>query len=482
MSERADPRRLLERHTGLIVLITAVAALAGFLFGYDTAIINGAVTAVQDHFHVGPVTLGLSVSGALLGAAAGALGAGRLADRFGRIPLMVAAAVLFLVQSFGVSLSFTIIDFGLWRIVGGIAVGAASVIAPAYIAESAPADLRGRLGSFQQLAIVVGIFAALLVDFAIAAAAGGAAKPWLLGLQAWRWMFLSEAIPALVYLVGALRIPESPRYLVAIHKVDHARSVLARIVGSARADAKIGEIQQTLSTAHKPEFRDLRSQYGLLPIVWIGIGVSILQQFVGINVIFYYSSVLWRAVGFTEQQSLEIGVITGVVNIVTTLIAIATIDWFGRKPLLLIGSLGMVATLGIMAYLFGTAPLVGGQPVLHGANGTIALFAANIYVFFFGMSWGPVVWVLLGEMFPNRVRAVALGLAAGAQWVANFVVSATFPSLKNLGLGYAYGLYAVAAAIAFIFVLTLVHETKGKELETMTDDMRQAGAGPQVAS
>jgi MFS transporter, SP family, sugar:H+ symporter len=286
-------------------------------------------------------------------------------------------------------------------------------------------------------------------------------------------MFLSETIPALVYLVGSLQIPESPRYLVAIGHLKDAAKVLVTILGAGRVDAKIAEIQQTLASEHKPRWSDLRGGYGLLPIVWIGIGLSVFQQFVGINVIFYYSSVLWQAVGFTEKQSLLITVITSVTNIVTTLVAIATIDRFGRKPLLLIGSFGMMVTLGTLAFLFGSAPLnSAGQPVLQGLNGTVALFAANIYVFFFGMSWGPVVWVLLGEMFPNRIRAAALGLSAGMQWIANFVVSTTFPSLKNFGLGYAYGLYTLAALLSFIFVLTLVRETKGRELETM-DDLRK---------
>jgi sugar porter (SP) family MFS transporter len=468
--------------TGRVVLIAAVAAIGGFLFGFDTAVINGAVAAVQDHFHVGPVSLGLSVSAALLGSAVGALVAGRLADRFGRVPTMIVAAVLFLVQSFGVGLSFTIIDFSFWRFAGGVAVGAASVIAPAYIAEASPAELRGRLGSFQQLAIVTGIFIALLTDFAIAAAAGGARRPWLLGLPAWRWMFLSEVIPSLVYLVGALQIPESPRYLVAINRIADARRVLMQIVGRARADSKLREIQRTLSTEHRPRFGDLRGRYGLLPIVWVGIGLSVFQQFVGINVIFYYSSVLWQAVGFTEKQALEITVITGLTNIVTTLVAIATIDGFGRKPLLLIGSFGMIVTLGTMAVVFGSAPVdAGGQPRLQGANGLIALLAANVYVFFFGMSWGPVVWVLLGEMFPNRIRAAALGLAAAVQWVANFVVSTTFPTLKNIGLGYAYGLYALAAVLSLVFVLAFIRETRGRELESMTESMGGPAIVPRAA-
>jgi MFS family permease len=213
---------------------------------------------------------------------------------------------------------------------------------------------------------------------------------------------------------------------------------------------------------------DIFGRSGLLPIVWIGIGVSVLQQLVGINVIFYYSSVLWQAVGFSEADSLWITVITSVTNIVTTLVAIAFVDKFGRKPLLIVGSIGMMLTLGTLATVFGNAPLdAAGNPDLTDNAGTIALLAANIYVFCFGFSWGPVTWVLLGEMFNNRIRGSALSVAAMAQWIANFAVSTTFPVLKDIGLGFAYGLYTTAAAISLFFVLFLIKETKGRELEDM---------------
>ena len=452
-----------------IALTASVAAIGGFLFGFDTAVINGAVGPVQAVFHANPFTIGLAVSAALLGSALGAVVAGRIADRIGRIRVMIIAAVLFLVQSFGVGLAFSLVDFSIWRFVGGIAVGAASVIAPAYIAEIAPARLRGRLGSLQQLAIVVGIFVAALVDLAIAAAAGGADKTWLLGLPAWRWMFLSEVIPSLIYLIGALQIPESPRYLVARGKLDEAQKVLVNIVGRANVSAKVEEILSTLSTEHRPRFGDLLGgRGGLLPLVWVGIALSVFQQFVGINVIFYYSSVLWQAVGFSEQNALLITTITNLTNIVTTLVAISIIDRLGRKPLLLIGSAGMTVMLGGLAVLFGSAPLdASHQPILQGINGPLALLAANLYVFAFGMSWGPVVWVLLGEMFPNRIRAAALGLAAGMQWIANFAVSTTFPTLSSVSLALAYGIYATMALLSFVFVWSEVRETKGRELESM---------------
>jgi SP family sugar:H+ symporter-like MFS transporter len=255
---------------------------------------------------------------------------------------------------------------------------------------------------------------------------------------------------------------------VAKDRLDQARAVLSRVLGNIDLDEKVAQIQATLQQDTTPSMRDLRGPaLGLLPIMWVGIGLSVFQQFVGINVIFYYSSVLWQAVGFTEKNALFITVITSVVNVVTTLVAIATIDRFGRRPLLLIGSVGMAVTLGTMAVLFGTASGTATKPVLHGAAGPIALLAANLYVFAFGMSWGPVVWVLLGEKFPNRIRAAALSVAAAAQWIANWLISTSFPVLSNIGLGLAYGLYTASAILSFFFVLRFVSETKGKELEEM---------------
>jgi len=354
-------------------------------------------------------------------------------------------------------------------VLGGLAVGAASVIAPAYIAECSPANLRGRLGSLQQLAIVVGIFIALLCDYFIAVSAGSTESPFLFGIAAWRWMFWTEIPPVVLYGMAALMIPESPRYLVAQKREQEAANVLTKILGG-NVLAKIGEIRQTVLQEREPRFSDLLSRSGgLLPIVWLGIGLSVFQQFVGINVIFYYSSVLWRAVGFSEQNSLSITAITGAVNIITTLVAIAFVDKFGRKPLLLLGSIGMTITLGTLAAIFGNAAVdAAGNPTLSGSVGITALVAANLYVFCFGFSWGPVVWVMLGEMFNNKIRAAALAVAAAVQWIANFVVSTTFPPLlQYFGLGAAYGLYTTAAAISFFFVLLLLKETKGIELEDM---------------
>jgi MFS transporter, SP family, sugar:H+ symporter len=457
---------------GTVIRLSLTAALGGFLFGYDSAVINGAVKAITAHFVVSAGVLGFTVASALLGAAAGALGAGRVADRYGRLLAMRVAAVLFLIGAVGSGLASSLVMLVVFRVIGGVAVGLASVIAPTYIAEIAPARIRGRLGSLQQLAIVTGIFLALLVDYALDTAAGGSQKNLGLGLEAWRWMFLAMVVPALVYGGLAFTIPESPRYLVAKQRLDEARSVLRRVLGKIDLEEKVAQIKETLQREGRPGMRDLLGpRFGLLPIVWVGIALSVFQQFVGINVIFYYSSVLWQAAGFTESDSLIITVITGVVNVVTTLVAIASIDRWGRKPLLIIGSIGMAVTLGALAVVFGTATLkpgpMGAMPVLTGIAKPIALIAANVYVFAFGMSWGPVVWVLLGESFPNKIRAAALSLAAGAQWIANWVVSTSFPPLKDAGLGLAYGIYTTFAVLSLLFVLKFVRETKGVELEDM---------------
>jgi MFS transporter, SP family, sugar:H+ symporter len=454
------------------VRIASVAALGGLLFGYDTAVINGANDAMQKYFGVSDFLLGSAVASALVGAAIGAMTAGRIADRIGRIAVMKIAAALFLISAIGAGLSPSIWFVIVFRVIGGIGIGVASVIAPAYIAETSPPSIRGRLGSLQQLAIVSGIFLSLAIDAGLARVAGGADKELWLGLGAWRWMFIVMTLPAILYGSLAFTIPESPRYLVAVHRIPEARRVLSRLLGTKNLEITINRIQETLRAEKPPSWSDLfKPTGGLYGIVWVGLGLSVFQQFVGINVIFYYSNVLWQAVGFGEESSFVITVITSVTNIATTLIAIALIDKIGRKPLLLIGSTGMALTLGTMAVIFGFfggTHVVDGeeQPYLPGAAGPIALIAANLFVVAFGMSWGPVVWVLLGEMFPNRIRAAALGLAAGGQWVANFLISVTFPSLRH-ALGFAYGFYAICALLSFVFVWQWVEETKGKTLEDM---------------
>jgi SP family sugar:H+ symporter-like MFS transporter len=448
------------------IFVSAVAALGGFLFGFDTAVINGAVDAVQHHFELSSSLTGVAVACALVGSAIGAWIAGGIADRLGRVRVMVAAAALFTISSVGAGCAFTVWDFIVWRLIAGMGVGIASVIAPAYIAEVAPAQLRGRLGSLQQLAIVTGIFVALLCDASFARAAGGASAQLWLGGAAWRWMFIAGVAPSIAYGVLAIRLPESPRFLVARGRTDEAARVLEQL---GTAPDKVAEIAGTVETGHAPSLRDLRGpRFGLLGIVWIGIALSMLQQLVGINVIFYYSTTLWRSVGLSESDALTITVITSITNIAVTLVAIALVDRIGRRPLLLIGSAGMAVCLAAMAVSFAQAATSAGALRLLAPYGTIALVAANGYVVFFGMSWGPVVWVLLGEMFPNRIRASALAVAAAAQWGANFVVTVSFPGLAHtIGLVASYAIFAGFAAVSYGFVARFIRETRGRELEDM---------------
>jgi sugar porter (SP) family MFS transporter len=461
-----------EQHATIrVLLISAAAALGGFLFGYDTAVINGAVDAIRGSFGLSAAATGFAVSCALLGSALGAWYAGPLADRYGRVQTMRVAAALLAVSALGSGLAFGVWDLILWRIVGGIGVGVASVIAPTYIAEVSPAHVRGRLGSMQQLAIVLGIFASLLADAWLADRAGGASQMLWLGQEAWRWMFLVAVVPALVYGALVFGVPESPRHLVAKGRRVEARTVLQQVLdlrSDVALDAKLDDIEKSLRMEYRPRLRDLRGpRMGLLPIVWVGILLSVFQQFVGINVIFYYSSTLWHSVGFSESDSFAITVATSVVNVLVTLVAIALVDKVGRKPLLLVGSAGMAVTLGLMAVCFSNAIGTGADITLPGSWGVVALVAANLYVVFFGLSWGPMVWVLLGEMFPNRIRAIALAVAASAQWIANFLITATFPSLADFSLVAAYGLYAAFAVVSYVFVARAVRETKGMELEDM---------------
>jgi SP family sugar:H+ symporter-like MFS transporter len=282
-------------------------------------------------------------------------------------------------------------------------------------------------------------------------------------------MFWMEAVPAIAFLAGVLLIPESPRFLVAHGKRNDARRVFARIGGDA--EALVRQVEQSLQGEHRPRLSDVIAQgtRRLVPVVWIGIGLAAFQQFVGINIIFYYGEVLWKSAGATEQWALRINLLTGLVNILATIPAIALIDRAGRKPLLLAGSAGMAVTLAAVAAVFATAGVGGdGRPLLSQAAAVTGLLAANLYIVAFAFSWGPVMWVLLGEMFPNRMRGAALAVSGATNWMANFAVTVTFlPLLSLTGLGGAYALYALAALFSLPFVWIFVRETRGKTLEQM---------------
>ena len=460
-----------------VIFLAFVAAIGGFLFGFDSGVINGTVDALQVAFDSDAAVTGFNVASVLLGCVVGAFFAGTLADRFGRKPMMLTAAIVFIISAWGSGISQGSVEFVLYRLVGGLAVGAASILAPLYISEIAPSRIRGRLATLQQLMIVIGLFSAFMSNYSLVGISGGAEEELWLGFQTWSWMFWAEILPAGIFALVLIFIPESPRYLVAVNKAGKALKVLTGISNAEEAAIKVEDIKTTVRSDSRPKLNDIISKYTgkIHHLVWVGIGIAILQQFTGINVIFYYGATLWQAAGFTEADALLTNVISGSVNIFFTIVAIVLIDKVGRKPLLLVGSIGQAVMLGVLAYLFGTAGLdSAGNLILEGNNGIYALLAANAYIAFFAASWGPVMWVMLGEMFPNQYRGAALAVCGIAQWGSNFTITMTFPiMLTSLGLGVSYGVYAFFGLVAYFFVKKYVKETKGRSLEDMSREQEE---------
>lgn len=460
-------------NTAFIILISCIATIGGFLFGFDSGVINGTVDGLQAAFNSDSAGTGFNVASMLLGCATGAFFAGRLADVFGRRALLIVAAFCFIVSAWGSGISTSSLEFVFYRILGGLAVGAASVMAPAYISEVTPARYRGRLATVQQIAIISGLFSAFLSNYLLVNVAGGSAQNELwLGYDTWRWMFWVELLPASIFFLALLFIPESPRFLVASGAAAKAKRVLISLYGNQAGNAKLAEIEASLDKDHRPRLRDLinKATGKVRPIVWVGIGLAVFQQFVGINVVFYYGAVLWQSVGFSEGDSLLINVISGALSIGACIVTVLLIDKIGRKPLLWVGSVGMTVTLALAALAFSTAAFdaEADKVIMSDNMGLLALVSANLYVVFFNASWGPVMWVMLGEMFPNQIRGSSLAFAGLFQWGANFLVTLTFPMLLvSIGLTGAYGLYALAAALSIVFVSKCIRETKGRELEDM---------------
>ena len=462
-----------------ILFFSFVAALGGFLFGFDSGVINGTVDALQAEFNSGEVGTGFNVASILLGSAVGAFFAGNLADKFGRRPVLILTALAFTISAWGSGASGGSAEFVFFRILGGLAVGAASILCPAYISEIAPSGIRGSLATLQQLMIVIGLFMAFVNNYFIAEAAGSASETFWLGYGAWQWMYWMEMVPAALFFFTLLSIPETPRYLVAAGREDDARAVLARLDMAADVDEKVADIRSTLEAESRPSLSDIIQAHSgrIHPLVWVGLGLATLQQFTGINVVFYYGATLWKAAGFTEASALLTNVVNGSVNVLFTFVAIALIDRVGRKPLLQIGALGQAVMLGVMAYAFGTAAVAeSGTLEMGETTGMVALVAANGFIAFFAFSWGPVMWVMLGEMFPNKFRGAALSVCGLAQWLANFTITMTFPiMLETIGLGLSYGIYAFFGLVAFAFVVLFIDETKGRTLEDMSREAEEAG-------
>lgn len=459
-----------ESNLGYITAIVAAATIGGFMFGYDSGVINGTQEGLERAFGLSKLGTGVNVGAILIGCAIGAFAAGRLADAIGRRTVMMIAAVLFILSALGTGAAGSSAVFVLARVIGGLGVGAASVLSPIYISEVTPAAIRGRLSSIQQIMIIAGLTGAFVANYALAHTAGGSLGTLWFDYPAWRWMFWLQTIPASIYLLALLAIPESPRFLAAAGRDADAQRVLTRLFGASEASRKVDEIRRSLSgDRHRPRLADLVDSGRVRPIVWTGIGLAAFQQLVGINIVFYYGAVLWQSVGFSEDDALKINILSGALSIVACLVTVAFIDRIGRKPLLLIGSAGMAATLATLAWCFSTGGLdAAGRLSLTPQIAMTALIAANAYVVFFNLSWGPVMWVMLGEMFPNQIRGSALAVAGAAQWGTNFAISVSFPALAaGIGLTITYGFYAAAAFVSFFFVQAMVRETRGRELENM---------------
>jgi len=438
-----------------VTFITIVATLGGFLFGYDTAVISGAIGFVRDHFNLNATMMGWVASSALIGCIAGCAVAGIMSDRYGRKKILVLSACLFAISAIGSAVSFTITGLVLYRIVGGIGVGMASMLSPLYIAEISPADIRGRLVSYNQFAIVFGMLLVYFVNYFIAA---GGAESWNTD-TGWRWMFGSETIPAVLFLGLLLIVPESPRWLAKNNRIEKARSILIKIGGSQFAEKELIEIKDT-GISESISFSKLF--HGKFRIVlMIGIVLAILQQVTGINVFLYYAPEIFKKLGTGTNTALLQTIIVGIVNMSFTVVAILTVDRFGRKPLMIFGSLGMgicLLTLGLMAY-FQRAELW----ILIFILGFIACFALSV---------GPVTWVIMSEIFPTRIRGRAMSVATVFLWGANWLVSQTFPIMNEsqklidkFHHGFSFWIYGLICFILFVFMWRIVPETKGKSLE-----------------
>ena len=472
-----------------VVLLTIIATLGGLLFGYDTAVINGAVGSLKAYFidprfadltnptqaNAANSLLGFVVSSALIGCILGGLIGGWVSTRIGRKRGLVIAALLFLISALGAAapeFPFAPIGHGgpgymanfvVYRMLGGIGVGLASMLSPMYIAEIAPPKVRGNLVAWNQLAIIFGMLVIYFVNFGISKAGSGDA--WLNSIG-WRYMFLSGAIPAAFFLLLLFFVPETPRFLMLKGNEKGARAVLSRLVTPEEREKELSEIRASLSKHHSGKL----FSYGA-PLILIGITVSVFQQFVGINVVLYYATDIFKGMGMTTNASLLQTILVGAVNLAFTVVAVLSVDRFGRKPLQIIGALVMAASMISL-----------GADFLLGGRGMIALVCMLVYTAGFAVSWGPVTWVLLSEIFPNQIRGKAMAVVVAAQWIANYIVSWSFPILdenpylvEHFKHGFAYWIYGAMSILAAFFMWRFVPETKGRSLEQMATLWQTAG-------
>ncbi len=449
-----------------ISLLTLVATLGGLLFGYDTAVISGAEESLQiyliDSLGLSAFVHGATVSSALIGCIIGGGISGILSGRFGRKKTLFLAAVLFFISALGSGFPETffftrgeptiglLLLFNVYRVIGGIGVGLASAVSPMYISEIAPSNIRGRLVSLNQFAIIFGMLVVYFVNWGIA---NGQSLEWI-NTFGWRYMFASEAIPAGLFGIALLFVPETPRYLALVNRDEKALQILTKLNGSKeRASSILNEVKHSIKGKTKARL----FFYGKTVIV-IGVLLSVFQQFVGINVALYYAPRIFQSMGAVKDTSMLQTIIMGFVNVVFTVIAILTVDRWGRKPLLITGSIGMA--IGMIAIsMLSYFDVIG--------IGTLVFII--IYTASFMMSWGPICWVLISEIFPNTIRGQAVAIAVAAQWASNYIISSTYPPMMEYSGALTYGFYALMSILSAIFVWKMVPETKGRTLEEMEE-------------
>jgi SP family sugar porter-like MFS transporter len=448
--------------------VTIVSAMGGLLFGYDWVVIGGAKAFYEKYFGLTtPSQIGWAVSSALVGCLVGAIVSGGLSDRFGRKKLLILAAFLFTVTGILTALAPSFSIFIANRLLGGVAIGLASNLSPMYIAEISPASMRGRFVSVNQLTIVIGILAAQLANWLIAepVPAGATAADILAswnGQVGWRWMFGAEAVPAFLFFLLMFLVPESPRWLIKNGRAEDAGRVLAKVGGPGFAAEALADIRTTLDAGEigRVRFRDLLEP-GLTRVLVIGIALAVYQQWCGINVIFYYAQEIFTAAGYGVSDVLFNIVVTGAVNLIFTLIAIRLVDRLGRKPLMMVGSAGLAVAFG----------LIGASFAVH-SRGLHILILVVAAMALYALSLAPVTWVLLSEIFPNRIRGAAMSVSTFALWSACFVLTYTFPHLnKGLGPAGTFWIYAGISILGFLFIRSRVRETKGKTLEQIEREL-----------
>ena len=437
-----------------IYFYTFVAALGGLLFGYDTAVINGALPFFTDYFQLTTSMQGWAVSSALIGSIVGAFFIGRFGDKYGRRNMLRVMALFFFISAVGSGLADSLNTFVMYRLLGGIAIGGASVLSPMYITEIAPPKYRGRLTITFQLSIVIGILVAFYADYLLLD----------IGKNNWRWMFASEGIPAFVFLVLLFFVSRSPRWLMANGKLEEAKKVIISVNNDDEVEDTFKEIRESINSdvavsgkilLKKPYFK----------LVIIGILVGMFNQFTGINIVMYYATDIFRTAGFSTESAIGQTVLIGLTNLIFTLVAMVLIDKIGRKVLLLIGSIGMAVFLGVFSFFF-----------LTGNMNFILVMCLIGFVAFFAASQGAVIWVLFSEMFPNNIRSRGVAIGTFSHWFFNGLTSFLFPIIAGaftggMGTGYVFAFYAIATFISYFFYKKYLIETKGKSLEQIEKEL-----------